>query len=543
MTAVVLTAPGVGAGAAVGDSMTVAGWTVVSRVTGLARVVAIGAVLGPTFLGNTFQFANVLPNLVYYGLLAGSLFTSLLVPVLVRHVDTHDVLAARRIAGGFLGVALVGLLLLVPLAVVLGPLALQATAGGSHAAGQLAVSTWLIVMLIPQVFLYAVAGTCAAVQNSTSRFGLAAAAPAVENLGTLVVLGVVAAVYAPPRDLASVPASELALLGLGTTAAVAVHAGLQWCGARRSGVTVLPRRGWRDPEVRALVRHALPALAQAGLYALQLLTLLVVANRVAGGVVAFQVALNFYALPVALVATPVALSLLPRLARQARQGDAEAFREELARGLSFALFFTVPAAVGYVVLAEPLARALAFGQLAGSPGVTLVAVACAALAAGVVGQTAVQIGSYACYARGDTRTPLQAMRRQAATCLLGVLLASTLDGAALLAALGTSFSVALLHGALFLHHRLARQLPPGQVRLGRSLLRISAGATLMAAPVWLVAWAVPVLVGGRLGQETALLAGAVVGAGAFLVSQAVSDGPELTWVREGIAHLRAKTAA
>ena len=75
---------------AAGDSLTVAAWTVVSRVTGLVRIAAIGAVLGPTLLGNTFQFTNALPNLLYYGLLAGSLFSSLLVPALVHHVDVQD---------------------------------------------------------------------------------------------------------------------------------------------------------------------------------------------------------------------------------------------------------------------------------------------------------------------------------------------------------------------------------------------------------------------------------------------------------------------
>mgnify|MGYP007112906898 CR=1 FL=1 len=63
--------------------MTVAVWTTVSRVTGMARVIVIGAVLGPTFFGNAYQLTNVLPNLVFYGFLAGSLLSSLLVPALV----------------------------------------------------------------------------------------------------------------------------------------------------------------------------------------------------------------------------------------------------------------------------------------------------------------------------------------------------------------------------------------------------------------------------------------------------------------------------
>jgi len=59
------------AASAAGDSITVAVWTLVSRITGLLRFAVVGAVLGPTFFGNTYQFTNSLPNLVYYGFLAG----------------------------------------------------------------------------------------------------------------------------------------------------------------------------------------------------------------------------------------------------------------------------------------------------------------------------------------------------------------------------------------------------------------------------------------------------------------------------------------
>ena len=76
--------------AAAGDSITVAAWTIVSRATGVLKFACIGAVLGPTFFGNTYQFTNSLPNLVYYGFLAGSLFSSLLVPALVRHIDAGE---------------------------------------------------------------------------------------------------------------------------------------------------------------------------------------------------------------------------------------------------------------------------------------------------------------------------------------------------------------------------------------------------------------------------------------------------------------------
>src|SRR5438094_8387408 len=164
--------------------MTVATWTIVSRVTGVIKFAVIGAVLGPTFFGNTYQLTNSLPNLMYYGLLAGSLFSSLLVPALVRHIDAGDRQASERIAGGFLGITLAMLLVIAPLAITLGPLVLGfATLGGgsqvAEAAAQMRIGLLLIAMFIPQVFFSGGVDCDTAVIYSRQRFAQDAAAPAV----------------------------------------------------------------------------------------------------------------------------------------------------------------------------------------------------------------------------------------------------------------------------------------------------------------------------------------------------------------------------
>ena len=103
------------------DSVTVGAWTAISRGTGVIRVIVIGAVLGPTFLGNTYQLTNSLPSLIYYGFLAGSLFVSLLVPALVKYIDNGRPEDTARVSGGFLGIAMVSLLALAPVAVLVLP--------------------------------------------------------------------------------------------------------------------------------------------------------------------------------------------------------------------------------------------------------------------------------------------------------------------------------------------------------------------------------------------------------------------------------------
>ncbi|HTZ30357.1 MAG TPA: lipid II flippase MurJ, partial [Streptosporangiaceae bacterium] len=531
--------------AAAGDSLTVAAWTIVSRVTGLIRFAFIGAVLGPTFFGNTYQLTNSLPNLIYYGFLAGSLFSSLLVPALVRHIDAGDRRASERVAGGFLGMTLIALVAAAPLALALGPLVLgfAALGGGAHLAGaaEVRIGRLLILMFIPQIFCYGVVGTATAVMNSRQRFALAAGAPSIENLGTIAVLLTTAVLYGTDTNLNHVPTGEMLLLGLGSTGAVVLHAATQWYGAKRAGSVLIPRLGWHDPEVRVVVRRALPSLAQAGLLALQVLTLLTVANRLPGGVVAFQIALNFYYLAIAVGATPVALSLLPRLARMHLDGDAAGFRDTLVRGFALGLFVAIPAAVGYLVLAVPLARAISFGRMGTPSGVTMVALSLVALSVAVISQTAFMIATYASYARKNTRSPLMSMLVQAFICLSLASAALLVRGPDVILALGLSFSVAVTVAACHLTIQLWRKITrSGTERLTPSLGKFLAGALIMAGPAWLTATTVQHWLDRPIGARLGILAAALVGGTIYIAVQAAWRTPELGWLAGGLGHVRNK---
>ncbi len=527
-----------GAGSLAGDSLAVGIWTLVSRITGFGKVVAIAAVLGPTYLGNTFQATNLLPN-VAYEFLTGWLFSSLLVPPLVRHVDSRDRQAAQRLASGFLGVAMLGLGLLGAIAILAGPALLRLFALGvaepTVAAAQRGVGLTLLALTMPQVVLYGIAGVGGAVANAHGRFALAAAAPAFENVGLIMTLGVTAALYGTGSDIETVTTTQLLVLGLGATGAVALHAAAQWWNARRAGISLTPRAGWRDPEVRAAVRAAVPSLGYSGLSSLRMFGSMIVANRVPGGVVAFQLALNFFHLPIALGARPVATAMLPRLARLHQGRAAQRFRDELVGNSALAAFLVVPAAVAYAVLAMPLARAAAFGEMANVTGIALVAAALAALAPGVIGESGFVLATHASYARGDARSPFRSMVVRAAVSLAGMAVAFALPrGIAVLVALGLALSASNLAGAWDLSRRVRAGLPSGGARLGPSLGRAFAASALMAVPAWVTAAYLAPRIGGPLNDALAIAAATGVGLCAFLAVQAACRSPELRLFRGGL---------
>ena len=133
-------------------------WTAVSRLTGFAQTLTVGAVLGATYLGNTYQSVNSLPNIVYYQLLSGSLFAAILVPPLVHRIDAGDAPGGQRLARGFLGALLVFAVALALVLLVAGPLIMRALtidiADPAAAAASRRVGLVLLALFVPQILLY-----------------------------------------------------------------------------------------------------------------------------------------------------------------------------------------------------------------------------------------------------------------------------------------------------------------------------------------------------------------------------------------------------
>jgi putative peptidoglycan lipid II flippase len=514
-----------------GASVAGASWTLVSRVTGFGRVAVLAAVLGPTYLGNTFQATNLFPNIVFY-LLTGSLFANLLVPPLMQHIDSGDRQRTERLARGFLGVVLPVLLLVMAVALLIGPFILRIFATGvadpAIAADQRRVGLTLLVLLMPQVPLYGVAFTGAAVMNAHGRFALATAAPTLENIGMMATLVVSALVYGLGRDVGTVSTGQLVLLGAGTTASVGLHAAVQWWGARRCGVTLVPAWTWRDPEVRQIVSRAVPSLGFAGLNSAKEFAILVVANRVAGGVVAFQVAYNFYNLAVAIGARTVANAALPTLSRLHRDDRPAGFRDELVRAFGLTLFLTVPAAVACAALAHPLAEGVAFGQMATSTGFDLVAVSLIALSVGIVADAGFTLATAACYAGDDARTPFWAMTVRTAVSLavMAAALAAHRPGQVVFV-IGVAITLGNLAGVTHFAISLGRRLPGGAEPLLPRFIRPLGAATAMVVPALLVAHAAHGRLAGPAGRGLTLVAVVVVGGGVFLAAARLTGSPEL----------------
>lgn len=515
-------------------AVSIGAWNLVSRLTGFVRVLAVGAALGATYLGNTYQSANLVSNILFE-LLAAGVLSSVLVPTFVAHLSSAGKDDTARVAGAVLGVLLA---LLAPV-VVVGMLAAEpvmrlltvAVHDEAIRREEVRLGAFFLLFFLPQVLLYGVGTVSTGVLHASNRFVAVAAAPVLNNLVVTATMAAYWAARTGPPAL-HLPAAWKVVLAAGTTLGVAAMSAVPLAAAWRAGLRIRPRWAPREPELRLMARRGAWAAAYLGLTQLLLAVTLVLANRVEGGVVAYQIAFTFFLLPYALVGNPILTTLFPRLSADAHRGAWDDYARRLGSGVRTLVFLVLPASALLAAVAAPAVRALAVGAL--RAGDQLVGRTLAAYAVGLVGYAAFQLLTRASYAAGDTRTPtLVNLGVAGVGCALMASWSAAATGGDRVVVLGLAHSAVQVGGALALLAVLARRLPRGALALRASLARTGAASALAGAVAWAVVHVLPT--GGRAGAAAATAAAGLAGAAVYLAVQRGLGAPELEgWRRRGV---------
>ena len=332
--------------------------TFLSRITGFGRLVALAYALGFTRLTDTYNLANVTPNIVYE-LVLGGVLSATLVPVFVGRLATDDDEEAWRAISAVATAAAAVLALVTVLFVAAAPLLIRLyTLGqeGAEAAEQRAVATTLLRLFAPQVAFYGMVTVTTALLQARRRFAAPMFSPVLNNLVVIAVLLALPHI-ADGLSLAGVrrDTGALVFLGLGTTAGVAAMAAVQLTGLRKAKVAL--RLLWepRHPAVRTVLRLSGWTFAFTAANQVSLWVVLTLANSGdAGDVATYQAGQVFFQLPYGIFAVSVMSALLPDLSERWALGDQEGYRGRLGLGLRTIPAVVVPAAVGYLCLARPI---------------------------------------------------------------------------------------------------------------------------------------------------------------------------------------------
>lgn len=462
--------------------------TAASRVTGFVRVVVVAGALGTTFLANTYQTANTAPNVIFE-LVAAGVLTSVFVPTFVEYLARGEREEGWRAADALASVAVVALIGLALLVALAAPLVMRLLTLGvesdSLRESEIELGARFLRMFAPQIVFYGAGMIMTGALHAHRRFVLAALAPIFNNLVVISIYLIYAAMRgdAPPT-VGDITDAEAWVLGAGTTAGVVAMTVVLIPQLRRLGWRFRFRFDPRHPAVRKGARLGVWALSYAGGYQAGLIVVLLLANRVEGGVAAYQWAFTFFYLPHALFGVPIFNVLFTAMSEHAARDQRDALVVRLRDGLAMLGFILIPIAAALVCLAAPLAKlTLEYGVMT-EAGAELIGRVIGAFVIGLPAYSAFLVVTRAFYSVGDTKTP-------ALINGVTVLLASV-AGAALffwtspswsVAGLALGHSAAFVFGAALLLRSFSREV--GTVvdaALRRSLVR-SLVAALVAAVV------------------------------------------------------------
>ncbi|MGZ3358945.1 MAG: murein biosynthesis integral membrane protein MurJ, partial [Xanthobacteraceae bacterium] len=166
---------------------------------------------------------------------------------------------------------------------------------------------------------------------------------------------------------------------------------------------------------------AVPGLLAAGIPQLKLIAGAMVASSSQAAVSWLYYANRLYELPLGVVSIAMASVLVSAIAASVRTGDGAAIAAAQSRGFELAIGLTLPSAVAFAVLAEPIAAALFERGAFGPRDTAAVAAALAAICAGLPGHALEKVFGAVSFAHEDTRTPMLAALAGLASAVIGSL--------------------------------------------------------------------------------------------------------------------------
>jgi putative peptidoglycan lipid II flippase len=334
--------------------------TLVSRVTGFARIVLLAAILGAA-LSSAFTVANQLPNLVA-ALVLEATFTAIFVPVLSRAEKDdpdHGAAFVRRLVT----LATTVLLGTTLLSVAAAPLLVQLMLGRDPQVNE-PLTVAFAYLLLPQVIFYGLSSVFMAILNTRNVFGPPAWAPVLNNVVAIVTLG---AYLAAPGQLSVDPVemgnAKLLILGIGTTLGVFAQTAVLVVAIRRHRISLRPLWGIDD----RLKRFGTMAAAMV-FYVLISQIGLIVTNQIASTAAASGPAIYNYTwlvlmLPYGMIGVTVLTVVMPRLSRNAAADDTGAVLADLSLATRLTMITLIPTVAFMTVGGSAMGSALfAYGH-------------------------------------------------------------------------------------------------------------------------------------------------------------------------------------
>jgi len=471
--------------------------TLLSRVTGVVRDIALVAAIGTGVFSDTYSVANSLPNIIYI-LIAGGAINAVFIPALVRHMkedsDNGKVFTDRLLT-------LVGIMLIaiVTIALICTALIVHMYATNSWSGQDFHVAIVFALWCIPQIIFYGIYTLESQILNARQVFKLPMFAPIANNVVVIISALFFLALTNLTPTTQSVTSGQLALLGAGTTLGVIVQAGILFPALRKSGYTFSPRFDFRNSGLGKLGDLAIWTIGfvfinQVSFLIISKLTTYanVVAaqnSQVAMGFTSYQKGQLMMMLPHSIITVSIITALLPRLSDHSHSKNLPAFGQELGIALRNVITYLIPcAAVLYFMGSQIGVILYGHGAASHDQGAAVGYIA-SMFALGLPAFSIFYVLLRTYYAQENTKTPFMFnLGFNALHMGIGLALYFTVSDKYKVPSLALAYSIAYIIICSITWNRVSQRLPEVPTKtLVKLLVRVLVAVLLSGLVAWSVA--------------------------------------------------------
>jgi putative peptidoglycan lipid II flippase len=371
-----------------------------SRVLGLARELIFAALFGAGRGMDAYITAYRAPNLLRDLFAEGALSVAF-VTVFSKLGVEKSYEASWELARKMATMVLVFMSLVTLLGIIFAPALIAVLAPGFDA-DKSAFAIELTRIMFPFILMVSLAALVMGMLNSRNVFGVPALASSFYNLGSIFG-GVTLAWMIDPTF------GPRALLGMavGTLIGGFLQLAVQIPSLKKVGFTFHFDFGWRDEQVKRVLWLMLPAVIAASAVQINVMVNSIFASYLGDGAVSWlSYAFRLMQLPLGIFGVAVATVTLPAVAKIAAGGDMVHFRETLAKAIRLALFLTLPATIGLMLMSDEIIG-LIYQRGKFAAGDTMqTGAALKFYAVGLMGYACIKVLSPAFYALDHKWTPM-----------------------------------------------------------------------------------------------------------------------------------------
>ncbi len=370
--------------------------TLLSRLTGFARDLALAAVLGAGAVNDAFVVAFRLPN-QFRAIFGEGAFNTAYVPSYSRVLATEGDDEAKRFSSQIFTLLLGSQLVLLALAFAWTPWFVDLMAPGFAAEPEkFALAVRMTRITFPYLLFITLVTLHSGTLNAHGRFAAAAFAPVLLNVA---IVGFLSLAWLFPN------AGEAASWGV-VTSGVAQLA-LVAMAARRRGL--LERLAWPrlSADVRQFFRALAPAIIGSAGVQIAIFADTIIASLLPTGVVSsIYYAERLYQLPIGVIGVAAGTVLLPEMSRRLAGGDPGGAFHAQNRTMAISVALSAPFCVAFLLIPEIITRAAFLRGAFSADAAARSAAVLAAYGLGLMPIVLIRSAVASFQARGDTTTPM-----------------------------------------------------------------------------------------------------------------------------------------